>query len=306
MCRVLIYLGQNESSIFDLLYGPDNGLVHQSYAPQLMKHIQNLAGLGFCAWSKSSHYPKEPYLYKTTCLPFFDKNLFRLSKKLTTHCMVAHVRGVEYKTVETVSEQNVHPFKFDDTCFALAHNGSLAHMERLKVALVKYIKPQLMSMIKGTTDSEWVYVLFLSQFKDYRENVPMEEAFQAIVNTFEILGKARKECGIEEASPVNLFITNGEYLFVTRFVFNFGCNTSNVQKAFLEYHSLWLTVGESYSIVNGIYKMHGTGIRRNILFASEPLSTDRTTWIELPEYSITQAWIQEEEVNFRTFDLVVN
>jgi predicted glutamine amidotransferase len=305
MCRVLIYLGQSETSVYDLLYGSNNGLVHQSYAPKMMKHIQNLAGLGLCAWSKTSHSPEDPFYYKTTCLPFFDKNLYRLSKKLTTNCMVAHVRGVEYKTIETVSEQNVHPFKYDGTPFALAHNGSLAGMERLKFALIKYIKPHLLSMVKGTTDSEWIYIVFLSQFEDYSKNIPMEEAYEALFNTFKILGQAREECGITEASPVNLFVTNGDYLFVTRFVFDYGCNTSSVQKAFLEYHSLWLTIGESYSIIDGVYKMHGTGKRRNILFASEPLSTDRTTWIELPEYSITKAWIQDEQIMFRTHALVI-
>lgn len=305
MCRVLIYLGKNEASVYDLLYGSDNGLVHQSYAPQLMKYIQNLAGLGFCSWSKSSHSPEEPYFYRTTYLPFFDKNLYRLSKKLTANCIVAHVRGVPYQIVETISEENVHPFKLEDTRFVLAHNGSLAHMERLKLALIKYIKPHLLTLIKGTTDSEWIYLLFLSQLADYRDNSPMAETYQAIVDTFKILNKAREECGIEDSSPVNLFITNGEYVFVTRFVFDFGRNTSDVHKAFLEYHSLWLTFGESYSIVNGKYKMHGAGVRRDIIFASEPLSSDRTTWIELPEYSITQAWIQDEQVRFRTFDLVV-
>lgn len=93
MCRVLIYLGQQETPIYDLLYGPDNSLAHQSYAPQLMHHIQNLAGLGFCAWSQSSYSPDEPFYYKTTQLPFFDKNLHRLSKKISASCFLGHVRG---------------------------------------------------------------------------------------------------------------------------------------------------------------------------------------------------------------------
>src|ERR1700753_4111314 len=103
MCRVLIYLGKQEVSMFDLLYGPDNSLVHQSYAPLLMAHIQNLAGLGFCAWAPHSHEPADPFYYKTTQLPFFDKNLYRLSKKITTTCLLAHVRGVEYSIKEIVS-----------------------------------------------------------------------------------------------------------------------------------------------------------------------------------------------------------
>src|ERR1700744_4283044 len=125
MCRVLIYLGNQEIPMFDLIYGPDNSLAHQSYAPQLMHHIQNLAGFGFCAWANESYNPELPFYYKTTQLPFFDKNLYNLSKKLATNCLLAHVRGVPYSINETVSEQNVHPFKMEGTPLIFAHNGSL-------------------------------------------------------------------------------------------------------------------------------------------------------------------------------------
>ncbi len=294
-----------EVSMFDLIYGPDNSLAHQSYAPMLMSHIQNLAGLGFCAWSPHSFEANLPFYYKTTQLPFFDKNLYRLSQKIATTCLLAHVRGVEYSINETVSEQNVHPFKLDNTQLALAHNGTLEQMSRMKVLLTDIIKPEIFAQIKGTTDSEWIYSLFLSQFADYTQDIPMDEASAALIKTIKILKDLRQTLAIEEASPLNLFVTNGKYILVTRFVFDFGCNTTSVQKAFLEYHSLWATFGENYGIHDGVYKMEGSGKRNNILFASEPLTRDRTTWIELPEYSLTKAWIEDNEVQFATYDLVV-
>ncbi|KTD51832.1 glutamine amidotransferase [Legionella quinlivanii] len=305
MCRVLIYLGQQETPIYDLLYGPDNSLAHQSYAPQLMHHIQNLAGLGFCAWSSNSYNDSEPFYYKTTQLPFFDKNLHRLSKKISASCFLGHVRGVAYSTEETVSEQNVHPFKLDNTQLALAHNGTLEHISIMKQVLTQRIKPDVFSQIRGTTDSEWIYALFLSQLRDYTADVSLDEAWESLIETLRILREVRQLCKIELASPVNLFVTNGKYLIVTRFVYDFGRNTRQVQKAFLEYHSLWVTFGEQYGVYDGVYKMHGFNKRNNILFASEPLTNDRTTWIELPEYSITKAWIENGEVIFRTHDLLV-
>lgn len=306
MCRVLIYLGSKEVPIYDLLYGPDNSLVVQSYAPQLMHHIQNLAGLGFCAWSKHSFEPRHPFYYKTIQLPFFDKNLYNLSKKISAYCFLAHVRGVTYQVSETVSEQNVHPFKLDNTQLALAHNGGIAQMARMKMALMSLIKPEIFAQIKGTTDTEWVYVLFLSQFADYTKDISIDEAYSALIKTIEIIKDVREELNIHEASPLNLFVTNGQFIIVTRFVYDFGRETSNVHLAFREYHSLWATFGETYGVVDGYYKMQGTGRRHNILFASEPLTRDRTTWIEIPEYSITKAWIEEDNtVNFRTSDLQI-
>ncbi|MBA3537444.1 MAG: class II glutamine amidotransferase [Tatlockia sp.] len=305
MCRVLIYLGKQEVPIFDLIYGPDNALAHQSYAPQLMHHLLNLAGFGFCAWAPHSYDPKQPFYYKTTELPFFDNNLYNLSKKISTTCLLAHVRGVPYTIAETVSEQNIHPFKLDNTQLALAHNGGLAQMARMKIVLTGLIKPEIFAQIKGTTDSEWVYALLLSQFTDYTQDISMEEAYTAMKTTLKIIKNIRDELNIHEASSLNLFVTNGKYLIVTRFVYDFGCNNNRVHKAFLEYHSLWATFGETYEIVDGLYKMRGSGRRNNILFASEPLTVDRTTWIELPEYSITKAWIADNEVKFRTYDLQI-
>lgn len=303
MCRVLIYLGQQETPIYDLLYGPDNSLAHQSYAPKLMSHIQNLAGLGFCAWSKNSFRPDLPFFYKTTELPFFDKNLYRLSRKITTDCLLAHVRGVEYSTNETVADQNVHPFKLEGTQLAFAHNGNLAEMPTMKRALIDYIKPDIYAQIRGTTDSEWIYSLFLSQLRDYTQDVSLDEAWQALITTLEIISNVRKKNQIQESSPVNLFVTNGNYLIVTRFVYDFGCDITKVKKAFLEYHSLWATFGEYYGVFDGVYRMQGSGERRNILFASEPLTADRTAWIELPEYTITKAWKEDNQIKFRTHDL---
>ncbi|CDZ77717.1 putative glutamine amidotransferase [Legionella massiliensis] len=305
MCRMLMYLGKQEVSIYDLIYGPDNSLAHQSYAPLLMHHIQNLAGLGFCAWSPNSPEPQKPFYYKTTQLPFFDKNLYRMSYKINTNCLLAHVRGVQYSTSETVSEQNVHPFMLENAKIVLAHNGKLDQMPLMKVALARIIKPEILSQIKGTTDSEWVYSLFLTYLSDYTQEISLNEATEALINTIKTLKEVRQKLGIEEPSPLNLFVTNGHYLIVTRFVFDFGCSSTLVHKAFLEYHSLWVTFGEAYGIYDGMYKMHGSNKRNNILFASEPLTNDRTTWIELPEYSLTKAWVEEGEIKFRTSDLYI-
>lgn len=305
MCRVLIYLGKQPVPMYDLIYGSDNSLAHQSYNPKLMHNFQNLAGFGCCAWSEDSNNPETPFYYRTTKLPFFDENLHRLSKKIASHCLLAHVRGVEYSTRETISDQNAHPFKLEETSLAFAHNGNLSSMPAMKKLLTPLIKSSIFAQIKGTTDSEWIYSLFLSQLKDYSAVISLDEAWEALLSTLKIIRCIREQNGFNEASPVNLFVTNGEYLIVTRFVYDFGCNSKNVNSAFLEYHTLWATFGEAYGIYNGMYKMQGIDKRKNIIIASEPLTNDRTTWIELPEYSITKAWIEQDEVIFRTHDLIL-
>lgn len=305
MCRVMLYMGKQTISANDFLFAPDNSLIKQSYSPMLMSSIQNLAGFGMIGWNYHSPQAKVPFYYKTANLPFFDANLLNLSDKVEVNCMMAHVRGVEYNTEQIVIRENAHPFLFPGYTVALSHNGNIADMYLLKRALVPYTKPEVTRHIVGTTDSEWIYAVFCSQLKDPYNNVSVEEARDAVVKTLQIIRKARISVENNKASPVNLFITNGEYLIVTRFVFDYGCNSDRVEEAFLEYHSLWLTYGDHYDHEEGTYKMKGAEKRNNILFASEPLTEDRTTWIELPEYSLTTAWFGYDEVRLQTDDLDV-
>lgn len=305
MCRVLIYLGKQDICIYDLLYASDNSLSHQSYAPQLMDRMHNLAGFGFCAWSPESFDNSTPFYYRTIDLPFFDKNLYRLSKKISSNCFLAHIRGVEYSINEVINEENSHPFKYDLTELAFAHNGFLPQFYRIKLLLTNYIKPEIYCQINGTTDSEFIYAIFLSQLINYRGEITKEEVSSSLIKTLVILKKVMFENKIHEPAPLNLFITNGKFILVTRFVLNFGQISNISESAFIRYYTLWATFGEKYGLHQGQYKMYGNNKRHSILFASEPLTKNKTTWIELPEYSITTAWSVNDEIHFRSQEICI-
>jgi glutamine amidotransferase len=298
-------MGEQSVSPYDLLFAPDNSLIRQTWDPKFMSHIQNLAGFGMIGWDDHSTNPELPYFYKTQELPFFDSNLLHLSKKTRVNTMLSHVRGVDYSTEQIVTRQNAHPFIFPDHKIALAHNGSIANMEHMKGELIKYVKPYILKHISGSTDSERIYAVFISRLKDPTNYVPIEEAREALIETLEIFRTCRKKLGITKASPSNLFVTNGEYSIITRFVFDYGCHGDDVELAFLKFHSLWFTYGEVYGFHDGIYKMVGAEKKRNIIFASEPLTNDHTTWVELPEYSMTTAWKEDGEIHLHTLDLNV-
>src|SRR3989338_7005220 len=162
MCRALIYLG-TPILLEDLLYKPDSSLVIQSYNPKLMTEVrQNLGGFGMVAWDDASHNSGMPYLYRTHLLPFYDQNLVNLSQKIKAKCLIAHIRGVDYHSKAAVSNENVHPFQYDNTNLAFAHNGKLAGFEKIRFDLATYMKPEFRIRIHGTTDTEWMYALFLS------------------------------------------------------------------------------------------------------------------------------------------------
>ncbi|HEY5896771.1 MAG TPA: class II glutamine amidotransferase, partial [Burkholderiales bacterium] len=296
MCRALLYLG--EPVVLDkLLFQPDSALVRQSYMPKML-NLLNLAGFGLRAWDPASHAPEQPYFYGSPSLPVFDRNLKNLAEKVKAACVLAHVRGVAYSTSVDISLQNVHPFQFDGLPWALAHNGDLAGIEEMKPLLAAAIRPQYLARIRGTTDSEWIYALFVSQLEDPARPAAEAEVFAALASMLGVIRKARDRIGIEQSSSVNLFIANGSQLAALRYCFDFGCyrteDPARVHEANLSYLSLWYTLGRDYGLQDGEWKMSGGAEHANsLLVASEPLTRDTSSWVELPEYGALFAEVRD-------------
>lgn len=295
MCRALLYLG--EPVLLDnLLFQPDSALVRQSYMPKMLNML-NLAGFGLRAWDPGSHAPEKPFFYGSPSLPVFDRNLKNLAEKVRAGCVLAHVRGVQYSTAVEISLQNVHPFQFDGLPWALAHNGDLAGMAEMKPRLAAHVKPEFLGRIRGTTDSEWIYALFVSQLDDPRQSAGEAEVFAALEKTLAILRDARKEIGMALSSSANLFIANGTQLAAVRYCLDFGCyrtdDPARVHEANLAFLSLWYTLGRDYGLHGEEWKMTGGAERADsILVASEPLTRDTSSWVELPEYGALFAEIR--------------
>jgi len=295
MCRILTYLGK-KILIQDLLYKPNNSLITQSYNPKYMAtSMLNLAGFGFAAWNDDSQSAHLPFLYRTPTLPFYDENLRNLASKISSQCLMAHIRGIEYSEKSIVSYQNVHPFKFKDTPLAFVHNGTLVGFQEMRFDLLKQIKPALRTFIKGTTDSETMYALFLSQFNNPYEMHSVSEIFDALSETFLILKRIRKRHQIKISSPLNFAISNGQVIVATRFVFDYGHYPSvNYTSPHMSYHSLWYTFGEEYHYFEGNYQMKTSQKMNSIIIASEPLTEDSTTWLEVPEYSFIGSTLNKQ------------
>ena len=295
MCRALLYLGQ-PVLLDNLLFQPDSALVRQGYMPK-MQNLLNLAGFGLRAWDPGSNQPEKPFFYGSPSLPVFDRNLKNLAEKVRAACVLAHVRGVAYSAAVEISLQNVHQFQFEDVPWALAHNGELAGMERLKAALAAQIRPPFLAGIRGTTDSEWIYALFMSQLSDPHAPASEDQVFAAIEATLSILREARAAAGVSVSSSVNLFVANGRQLAALRYCLDFGrYPTDGVERAHeanLGFLSLWYTLGRDYALHGDEWTMTGGAERADsILVASEPLTRDTSSWVELPEYGALFAEIR--------------
>ena len=306
MCRVLAYLGA-PTPLETLLYATDLSLARQAYSPRMMATFVNLAGFGFAAWDDATAHPDDPFVYRVTAVPTHDENLHALAHKLAPSCVLAHVRGVVDGQPAVVSQQNTHPFRFARAHVALAHNGHLREFDRMRSDLQAHVRPELVRWVEGNTDSEWMYALLLSQLREPLGRPDVEELAAAAIRTLEIVRDLRARHRIATASPANLFVTTGTSLVVTRFSFDHGWYPADdpLLELDLAYVTLWYTLGGEYAERGGAWAMRGADVTSSLLVASEPITADASTWLEVPEYSLVVASRDGGSVKTELHDLEI-
>ena len=178
MCRLLAYIGP-EIPLESLLLEPENSLINQSLDPEL-HHLMQLAGWGFGAWSEHLLKPRDPFLYHRPMSAFYDDNAKAIIPSLQGHTMLAHVRAAAYNSRTVLADENCHPFAFEDTPWIIAQNGALPHWRLLQRELLQHCEDRYLKQMKGTTDTEFLYVLLLSLMKGDSDTY-VKEGFEALL-----------------------------------------------------------------------------------------------------------------------------
>ena len=106
---------------------------------------------------------------------------------------------------------------------------------------------------------------------------------------------------------MNLCLSSGEVLVATRFSFDYGWypDADHLLETDLPYVSLWYTVGGEYVQSENGSAMAASDVPRSLLIASEPLTVDISTWLEVPEYSMITATRRDNVLEYETLDLDV-
>ncbi len=282
MCRMLGYVG-GPVLLDDLIVKPDNSLIHQTTSARMLAML-NLAGFGLAAWDDGMADPHLPLTFHSTQVAILDGNLRGLARKLRVRALVAHLRGVPHDGHAVVNQQSLHPFFMAGSPLVLAHNGDLADFSVMRFALVEYLKPEIARRITASSDSAWLHALILSQLDNAAGPFTSDEIFRAIKSALSIVRRVRENHGINRSSSVNLIVGDGRNLVATRFTFDFGKFERPPFQGGIEYLSQWYTQGDHYAFADGEWKMTG-GNGISTLVASEPLTSDVSTWVEVPEYS---------------------
>ena len=73
----------------------------------------------------------------------------------------------------------------------------------------------------------------------------------------------------------------------------------------LPFVSLWYAIGGEYTRRDGDWLMTAADPPRSVIIASEPLTTDHSSWLEVPEYTMLTAELTPDGLEFETLDLDV-
>jgi glutamine amidotransferase len=177
----------------------------------------------------------------------------------------------------------------------------------MRYALVEHVRPELAQGIEGTTDSEWIYALVLSQLDDPFGYPDTGELADAVTAALRIVRALRVERGIDTSSPANLCVSTGRSVVATRFSFDYGWYPpeDDMLETDLPYVSLWYAIGGRYVETDEGWGMTEGDAPRSVIIASEPLTVDDSGWFEVPEYSMLTAELTPAGLEFETRDLDV-
>ena len=140
-----------------------------------------------------------------------DVDFERLSHFVTAQTVVAHVRKA---SVGRVAPENTHPFERGPWLFA--HNGTLPDWDRVRGPVEEQIDPALRAGLRGETDSERCFLLFLTRLRRRAdpEKADVDSAAAALAETIAVV-RELAERGGEDASTTFL-ATDGRLLLASR------------------------------------------------------------------------------------------
>ncbi|KAK1144007.1 glutamine amidotransferase subunit [Aspergillus melleus] len=231
MCRFLVYKGSHEIRLSKLVTEPSHSILTQSYDSRLRldnRRPVNGDGFGVGFYTDPKLGP-EPCIFTSTLPAWNCENLERLASKTCSNLIFAHVRAT---TEGALSDNNCHPFQHQTLMWM--HNGGIGGWHYIKRTLADSLADRWYLGVKGGTDSEWAFALFLDLLE--KEGVdpssdPGPEGFgQALLRKVMVktiakinewirdIPKRHNVSGVETRSLLNFAVTDGHTVVCTRYI----------------------------------------------------------------------------------------
>lgn len=261
MCRLVAYLGR-PTLLENVLVIPKNSIVMQSLHARETNLRTN--GDGFGVGWYAPQVSSDPALFTSISPAWNDRNLLNLTAKIKSPCFFAHVRSA---SSGGVTNYNCHPFVYGD--WMLMHNGEISNFVGLKRHIRHLLEDDIYNWIKGDTDSEHLFALFLQLAKG-KDLSKLSVAADVLQETIQIIQGLVKEYGQKGPSYFNICLTDGRKMVATRYC-------SSVKKKPLTLHYL---VGYVLS-TQGLW-VKEEGKPSYVVISSEKLTDLDLGWVEVP------------------------
>jgi predicted glutamine amidotransferase len=149
-------------------------------------------------------------IHKNNCLYTKDSELENCLDNMPKKIVVGHIRKKKYGVSKI---ENTHPFLFENQIFL--QNGSIKNFPKYTSILKNFIDPKYVSEIKGESDTEVLFYMFLTIRDNIESKFKKEE--DIIVNGFNQLFGFFRKMNIEISA--NIIYANDNILAVTRYIY---------------------------------------------------------------------------------------
>jgi predicted glutamine amidotransferase len=200
--------------------------------------------------------------------PAWDSTeLQRVTPAIRSGCWFGHVRaaspGME------ASCENAHPFSRRGILWM--HNGLVADFWRMRERMLQYMDETEREAIRGNTDSEVCFALFLSLLPRYDGN-----PVRTMRKLFDLIPQWQHDLAVGGPSYLNFAATNGNWMVLSRYVTERDIPSVSL---FIAEDVYYDETGASIHLMND-----GDG-GTCVIVASEPLTED-TCWKEIPPQTL--------------------
>jgi len=252
MCRLYAFHANEPTRVECSLVHAQNALMEQSQGDR-----EGLVhGHG---WGVADYPNGVPMVEKQTWAAYHGEHFKKSAARVYAKTAVAHVRKA---TVGEPSIDNTHPFQHGEWIFA--HNGTVPNFSAVRDLMIPRIEPLFRNEIKGTTDSEHIFMYLLSRWRRRPERSLMD----TVAGGLSKIAQWAHSVAPDRRAGLNIVLTDGSRLVGSRYN-----------------RTLWHVERERIfecGICGRPHVHHEAGAHyRAVEIASEPITDEN--WHEMPE-----------------------
>ena len=208
MCRLFLSYSNTDNLLGMFLETQYRQGSHKLDQKCISDHGPNPDGFGF-AWYDKGQW----IIYKREGIYKDDKQLEKVFGTIPDKTIVlGHVRR---KSDGDTEYENTHPFIYKNSIFM--HNGKIIDFSKHKEAVVAKITPKYRNQIRGETDSEVLFYLFLSCISKpgSRNTMKKSQKNPYVLKAFANMCRILRTLGVSWIG--NIMYADKNYILVTRY-----------------------------------------------------------------------------------------